>query len=149
QFVVISAGGHDNLRTPMGDYVVAYALPQPGQPAPDTTYSVTSGDYLGEMRVGGARVGLSVALRVAGDSIGVTATGTDSIAVSAGTSARRDGRGVHLEIPFDYAAKHCAGVIRARLTPWNGGNLLEGDAEITGTCGGGPPEQGSVSLRRR
>ncbi|HEY2825438.1 MAG TPA: pyrroloquinoline quinone-dependent dehydrogenase [Gemmatimonadales bacterium] len=149
QFVVISAGGHDRLRTPMGDYVVAYALPQAGRPALDTTYSVTSGNYVGEMRVGGARVGLGVTLRVARDSIGVTATGTDSIAVIAGTAARHDGRGVRLDIPFDYAAKHCAGVIHATLTPWNGGNLLEGDAEITGTCGGGPPEQGSVALRRR
>ena len=29
QFVVISAGGHDGLRTSMSDHVVAYALPTP------------------------------------------------------------------------------------------------------------------------
>ena len=27
QYVVIAAGGHFNLRTTLGDYVVAYALP--------------------------------------------------------------------------------------------------------------------------
>ena len=27
QFVVIAAGGHSGLRTKMGDYVVAFALP--------------------------------------------------------------------------------------------------------------------------
>jgi hypothetical protein len=90
-----------------------------------------------------------VILRAVGDSLAVSATGTDSIAVVAGVSGHRTGRGATLEIPFDYAAKHCAGVIHAFVTPWNAGNLLEGDAQITGTCGGGPPEQGSVALRRR
>jgi hypothetical protein len=88
-------------------------------------------------------------LRALGDSLALTATGTDSIAVTPGVSAHRAGRAVRVEIPFNYAAKHCAGVIHGTLTPWNGGNLLEGDAEITGTCGGGPPEQGSIALRRR
>jgi quinoprotein glucose dehydrogenase len=31
QFLVITAGGHHFMRTPIGDYVIAYAIPQPGQ----------------------------------------------------------------------------------------------------------------------
>jgi quinoprotein glucose dehydrogenase len=149
QYVVISAGGHDHLRTPMGDYVVAYALPSAGTSPADTSARVTAGDYVGEMRVGGARVALSVTLRTIGDSLVVSAAGLDSVAVTAGVAGRRSGRGATLDIPFDYAAKHCAGVMHASVTPWNAGNLLEGDAEVTGTCGGGPPEHGSIALRRR
>ena len=149
QYVVIAAGGHDRLHTPMGDYVVAYALPAAGRSPADTTYRVTAGEYIGEMRVGGARVGLGVTLRAIGDSLAVTAVGTDSIAVTRGTAARRSGRGALLDIPFDYAAKHCAGIIHASVTPWNGGKLLEGDVAVTGTCGGGSTEQGSIALRRR
>jgi quinoprotein glucose dehydrogenase len=149
QYVVIAAGGHDRLHTPMGDYVMAYALPAPGVAPADTSDRVSVGTYAGEMRVGGARVGLVVTLRAAGDSLVASATGTDSIAVTPGVTGRRAGRGVTLEIPFNYAAKNCAGVIHAMVTPWNRGNLLEGDTEITGSCGGGPPEQGSIALRRR
>ena len=148
QYVVLAAGGHDRMHTPMGDYVVAYALPSAGVPAADTTYRVTAGDYVGELRVGGARVGIGLTLRTIGDSLAASATGTDSIAVTSGVTGRRTGRGVTLEIPFTYDAKHCAGVVHTFLAPWNGGNLLEGDAEITGTCGGGPPEHGSLALRR-
>jgi quinoprotein glucose dehydrogenase len=31
QFIAIMAGGHHFMGTPVGDYVVAYALPKPGQ----------------------------------------------------------------------------------------------------------------------
>lgn len=148
QYVVIAAGGHDNLRTPMGDYVAAYALPSARASAADTSYSVTAGQYLGEMRVGGARVGIGATLRVIGDSLAIETVGLDSITMSPGAAARRAGRGAKLDMPFDYAAKKCAGVIHASVTPWNAGNLLEGDVEVTGTCGGGPPEHGSIALRR-
>jgi quinoprotein glucose dehydrogenase len=149
QYVVIAAGGHDRLNTPLGDYVLAYALPSVGSAPADTTDRVSPGAYAGEMRVGGARVGLDVTLAAIGDSLALTAAGTDSIAVTPGAAARRSGRSAQLDIPFDYAAKHCSGVIHALVTPWNRGNLLEGDASVSGTCGGGVTEQGSVALRRR
>jgi quinoprotein glucose dehydrogenase len=149
QYVVIAAGGHDVLHTQLGDYVMAYALPGAGKAPADTSYRVTGGEYVGELRVGGARVGLSVTLREIGDSLSILAVGTDSVSVTPGATGRRAGRGAALDIPFDYAAKHCAGIIHALVTAWNSNTLLEGTAEVTGTCGGGPAEQGSIALRRR
>jgi quinoprotein glucose dehydrogenase len=32
QFIVIAAGGHGGLKTPRGDYVIAFALPAPPRP---------------------------------------------------------------------------------------------------------------------
>jgi quinoprotein glucose dehydrogenase len=149
QYVVIVAGGHDNLHTKMGDYVLAYALPWAGAAEPDTMLAVTAGDYAGEFRVGGARMALAISLGAAGDSLTATAGGTDSISVSGPVTARRSGRAALIDVPFDYASKHCAGVIHGTLTAWNGGSLLEGDVEVTGSCGDGPPEHGSLTLRRR
>src|SRR5205807_7705253 len=52
QYVVIAAGGHDRVPSRMGDYVLAYALPKPGESEPDTMLAVTPGDFAGEVRVG-------------------------------------------------------------------------------------------------
>ena len=133
----------------MGDYVLAYSLPRPGTAEPDTMLAVAPGDYAGEFRVGGARMALTISLGAAGDSLTATAGGTDSISVSGPVTARRSGRIALVEVPFAYAAKNCGGVIHAALTAWNGGSLLEGDIEVSGSCGDGPPEPGSIALRRR
>ncbi len=44
QYVVIAAGGHDRLHTTMGDYVLAFTLPAPGAPVPDTMTGSLDGD---------------------------------------------------------------------------------------------------------
>jgi quinoprotein glucose dehydrogenase len=149
QYVVIVAGGHDLLPTKMGDYVLAYTLPRPGASEPDTLRAITPGDYDGEVRVGTARIGFSVTLDLTGDSLRAQVTGTDSVTVSGPVTARREGRAALIDMPFDYESKGCNGVMHATLSAWNGGSLLEGDVEVTGSCGDGGPEHGSIALRRR
>src|SRR4029078_9335829 len=47
QYVVISAGGHDRMRTPLGDYVVAFALPG-AEVAQHSVAGPITGSYEGE-----------------------------------------------------------------------------------------------------
>lgn len=150
QYVVIAAGGHDRLGTPMGDYVVAFTLPGPGAPVLDTTDTAVAGEYSGEIRVGAARIGLDLAFQALGDSLTGTIGRIDSVRLTGPVTVRRAGRGVTIEASFDYPAQRCAGRFTATGAPWNRGQLLEGDVLVTGTCGDqGRPEPGSFALWRR
>jgi quinoprotein glucose dehydrogenase len=59
QYVVIAAGGHGEADTPRGDYVVAFALPRPGEPGPSLMTRLL--DHPGGRFTAGA-LGLGVAL---------------------------------------------------------------------------------------
>jgi len=151
QYVVVSAGGHDRMRTKMGDYVLAFTLPGASgaeAPVPDTAAAPVEGAYAGEIRVGGARIGLDLTIQAVGDSLAAAIARIDSLRVTGPVTVRRAGRSVTLRVPFDYPAKQCAGIITATGDQWNGARLLEGDVEVTGSCGGGPPEQGAFALWR-
>jgi quinoprotein glucose dehydrogenase len=146
QYVVIAAGGHDRLGTTMGDFVLAYALP--GAPAADTAAPSLSGSYEGELRVGDARVGIGLTLRVLGDSIAGSITHVDSIQVTAAPDFERNGRALMVRFPFTYPARRCEGVVAAQGELWNGGRLLEGDLTVTGSCSNGAAAPGSFALWR-
>ncbi len=149
QYVVVAAGGHDLLHTTMGDYVVAFTLPGAGAPVPDTAAAPVEGAYAGEIRVGGAAIGLDLTIGAAADSLTGLVRRIDSIRVTGPVTVRRTGRSVTIRLPFDYPAKQCAGTITATGEQWNGARLLEGDVEVSGSCGGGPPEHGTFALWRR
>jgi hypothetical protein len=136
QYVVVGAGGHDRLHTTMGDYVVAFTLPGPGAAVPDTTAAPVEGVYAGT-------------IRVMADSLTGLVDRIDSIRVTGPVTVRRAGRNVTVRAAFDYPAKRCAGTITATGEQWNGARLLEGDVEVSGSCGGGPPEHGTFALWRR
>jgi quinoprotein glucose dehydrogenase len=149
QYVVVTAGGHDRLRTKMGDFVLAFALPGSGAPILDTVPGPLAGTYSGEIRVGAARIGLDVTIATTGDSLSTAVSWIDSIQVSGPVVARRAGTGLAIAVPFTYPAKHCGGSLTATGELWNAGGLLEGDVVVTGTCGGGPAEHGTFALWRR
>jgi quinoprotein glucose dehydrogenase len=146
QYVVIAAGGHDRLRTTMGDFVVAYALP--GAPTADTTTPAFPGDYAGELRAGDARISVILAVRATGDTLAGTITHIDSVQVSEPPHFEQDGPVLTVRFPFTYPARQCEGVIAARGELWNDGRLLEGDLTVTGSCSDGTA-QGSFALWRR
>ena len=148
QYVVIAAGGHDRLGTPMGDYVMAFALPGAAA-APDTALVSLAGDYIGTITVGSARLGLDLRIAGADDSLTGTIGRIDSVQVTEAVVVHRTGRGIALEIPFVYPGKHCSGTITATGDLWNAGRMLEGDVEVAGTCGGGRTEHGTWAARRR
>ena len=149
QYVVVAAGGHDRLHTTMSDYVVAFTLPGAGAPVPDTTDAPVEGAYTGQIRVGGAAIGLDLTIGTMADSLTGLVGRIDSIRVTGPVTVRRTGRSVTIRAPFDYPAKRCAGTITATGEQWNGARLLEGDVEVSGSCGGGPPEHGTFALWRR
>jgi len=149
QYVVICAGGHDRLGTTMGDYVLAFTLAGRGAPVPDTIPHPVEGVYTGDIRVGAARIGLTLTIGSSGDSLRGAITRIDSLDVTGRVAVWRSADGVHYRAPFVYRAKHCAGTIDATGELWNGGGMLEGDVAVTGSCGGGPPERGTFALRRQ
>ena len=124
-------------------------LPSAGAPVPDTAAAPVEGAYAGEIRVGGAAIGLDLMIGAAADSLTGLVRRIDSIRVTGPVTVRRTGRSVTIRMPFDYPAKQCAGTITATGEPWNGARLLEGDVEVSGSCGGGPPEHGTFALWRR
>ncbi len=85
----------------------------------------------------------------AADSLTGLVRRIDSIRVTGPVTVRRTGRSVTIRMPFDYPAKQCAGTITATGEQWNGARLLEGDVEVSGSCGGGTPEHGTFALWRR
>ena len=147
QYVVITAGGHDRLHTALGDYVLAFTLPGPGAPVPDTTTGPRPGAYAGELRIGHARIGAGLTLVEAADTLAGTLT-LDSLRVSGPLSVRSVGRGLAFDVPFDYPAKRCAGTIGATGEYANGGALLVGTLRVTGTCTDASEASGTFSLWR-
>jgi quinoprotein glucose dehydrogenase len=61
QYVVIAAGGHGNLGTMQGDYVIAFALPRDGEEGPSIR-SYTIDRPGGRFMLGAALVGMVIAL---------------------------------------------------------------------------------------
>src|SRR5213078_5382463 len=96
QYVVVAAGGHDRLHTTMGDYVVAFTLPSAEAPVPDTAAAPVEGAYAGEIRVGGARIGLDLTIQAVGDSLAAAIARIDSLRVTGPVKVRRAGRSVTL-----------------------------------------------------
>lgn len=66
QYVVIAAGGHSELDTPRGDYVVAFALPRTGEPGPSLASRLIDRPG-GRFKLGlGAAIGLLLLLAAVG-----------------------------------------------------------------------------------
>ncbi|HVH11339.1 MAG TPA: pyrroloquinoline quinone-dependent dehydrogenase [Gemmatimonadales bacterium] len=151
QYVVIAAGGHDRLHTPMGDYVLAFTLPGPGTPVPDTAPAspgALAGEWVGEIRIGDARGGMRLALHPLADSFTASAQ-LDSVTIIGPVTARRSGRGVTIAFPFRYPAKHdCTATLTTTLALWNGGRLLEGGGAVDGPCADHGHQDAAFLFRR-
>jgi quinoprotein glucose dehydrogenase len=147
QYVVIAAGGHDRLKTPQGDYVLAFTLPGPGAPVPDTSAGPAPGSYSGALLIGHTRIAAALTVGTAGDSLIGTLT-LDSARVTGPLSVRAAPRGMAFDFPFDYPAKHCGGTIGATGEYANGSALVVGSLRVAGTCTDGGEAIGTFSLWR-
>lgn len=145
QFVVIAAGGHDRLGTPLGDYLVAYALPRAGG-APATTPDPT-GEWTGDLRLGDDRHPARLQLEIRGDSLAGTLQ-LPQIGVSSSLEGSRSGDSLSLGGAFAYPAHSCRGEFRLEATIANGGGLLVGHVVVTGSCTDGGHEEGTFGFRR-
>ena len=147
QYVVIAAGGHDRLGTTLGDYVLAYTLPTPGAPAPDTAARGAVGSWVGELRINDTdRHPTMLTLRNAGDSLAGEAS-ADSGRITGTVSARTAGTALTFAFSFSYPEKHCSGIITGSGAQANGGGLLVGTIEVRSNCSE-HPETGAFSFRR-
>lgn len=147
QYLVIAAGGHDRLGTTMGDYVLAYTLPTPDVPVPDTAARGVAGSWLGDLRINDTdRHPMILTLRVAGDSLGGEAS-ADSGRITGTVSARTAGTALTFAFSFTYPQKHCSGIVTGTGTQANGGGLLVGTVEVLSSCSE-HPETGTFSFRR-
>lgn len=144
QYVVIAAGGHDRLHTAMGDYVVAYSLPIPGAPVPDTSVGTWEGAWTGEMHIGDAKFGMDLGLS---DTAAVVRM--DSLKITAPVTVERSGRGVVLSYPIYYAGKgKCSANFRIDLEVWNAGTQLEGTGTFDGPCASHGHQEAAFVFRR-
>jgi hypothetical protein len=153
QYVVIVAGGHDRLPTPMGDYVLAFTLPGPGAPTPDTLPRGLPGAWAGELRIGEDRHPATAALRPSGDSLAGDLVLTD-VGITGTVSARAHGGAFAFTVAFTYAAKRCSGTIAGVGAQANRGQLLVGTLEVRSSCRETPelnalPEPGTFAWWRR
>jgi quinoprotein glucose dehydrogenase len=147
QYVVIAAGGHDRLGTALGDYVMAFALPASGAPAPDTVPRALAGEWLGELRIDDMhRHPTRLTLRAAGDSLTGDAS-ADGGRIAGTVSARATGAALTFAFSFTYPEKHCGGTMTATGTQANAGGLLVGFLRVSSSCSDGP-ESGTFSFRR-
>ena len=145
QYVVIAAGGHKELRTKLGDYVVGFALP--GALAVDTMPRPLPGVWAGELRVEEDRHPATVTLRASGDSL-VGDLLLHDIGLTGAMTVRSSGTALTYVISFVYPAKHCAGTIRGEGAQANGGSLLTGALHLSSTCGE-HVEEGTFALWRK
>ncbi len=149
QYVVIAAGGHDRLHTTPGDYVVAFTLPGKGAPQPDTSVRELAGEWIGEMRVGGARFPMTLTLRNTATAPSAAAH-LDSMRVGAPVTATTAGRGVRIAFPIVYPAKNnCTATIDLTLAAWNSGSLLEGSGTVDGPCADRGHQDAAFVFRRK
>lgn len=147
QYVVIVAGGHDRLHTTFGDYVLAFTLPGPGAPSPDTVPRPLEGSWVGELRIEEDRHPATAEFRASGDSLAGDLTLTDLHAGGPLGARQRDGA-LAFSVAFTYPAKRCGGTIAASGAQANGGRLLVGTLRVTSSCSE-HPEEGTFALWRR
>ncbi len=148
QYVVIAAGGHDRLRTTMGDYLIAFALPGSTAPNVDRAPDSLDGRWVGEMHIGDARFGMMLALQTANDSVGADVA-LDSVRITAPVRVHRVGRGITISFPVLYPPKHdCTAVVATTLDLWNRGTLLEGSGTLDGSCADRGHQEAAFVFRR-
>ncbi|MGE0354856.1 MAG: pyrroloquinoline quinone-dependent dehydrogenase [Gemmatimonadales bacterium] len=146
QYIVVAAGGHDRLRTPLGDYVLAFALPD-SSTRPPTTLPL-EGTFEGDLRLEEDRYPVRMTFHQVGDSVTGTLVGRDP-AMHGTIAGRRTGAGVDFTVAFTVPDRPCSGTMVLATALANNGTLLVGTVHVSGECSGEEPEDGTTGLRRR
>jgi hypothetical protein len=146
QFVVIAAGGHGRMGTPMGDWVVAFALPEDAPP-PAPRDTPIDGSYEGRVAIEGNPFPVRIVLsesdgRVSGrvDGIGHDLNGT--------IEGTRAGSHVSLVSVFRFPSEACEGRLAIEADLSRDGRRLAGDVRATGACSDDEEEKGTITVRR-
>jgi len=140
QFVVIAAGGHGKARLAPGDFVVAYALPRPGEEAPPP--ASLAGSWAGEFNIESLVVPARLRVTAEGATLQV-----DGIDLLEGSSVEIAGETLRFDAPFRLRDRGCTGTIRGQGRVWDPA-MVVGQVTVSGQCSDGSPEFGSFTFRR-
>lgn len=145
QYVVISAGGHDRLRTPLGDYVVAFALPG-AEVVQRPVSAPISGSYEGELRISPNR--FPVAWTIVEKNGELTGTMKVTGSTLAGTiHGSRKGDALEFVVDFTFAEKNCGGKLESKGSAANNASFFEGTLVVKSNCSD-HDEPGTWIMRR-
>ena len=148
QFVVVAAGGHKDLATTPGDYIVAFALPRAEATAAarQTPATIASGRYEGKMILDTTRAPATIDLRVANGSASIAIV-TQKDVKGAGTGTIKGDAAV-FDISWEYAPRNCSGTMHLTGAAANGGAALIGEIVYTDGCDGGKEKRGTFAVWR-
>jgi hypothetical protein len=145
QYLVVAAGGHKDLGTPLGDYVFAFALPEKSTTRPATP-TIASGHYVGMMVLDRTRSPATIDLRVAGATASIAlVTQKDAMGTGTGTIT---GDSAAFDVAWEFAPKNCSGTMHLAGKAANGGAALIGEIEYNDGCDGGKDKRGTFAVWR-
>jgi quinoprotein glucose dehydrogenase len=133
QLVVVAAGGHKELHSKPGDYLVAFGLPQPGAPTPAAEGTVAAGRYEGHIVLDRTRLPMTLDLRPTQQGVAATLV-TRILRVEGTGTARIAGDRVEMDIDWRYAEKGCSGTIHLAGAAANDGSAIVGDLTYKDGC---------------
>jgi quinoprotein glucose dehydrogenase len=145
QFLVVVAGGHKDLGTPPGDFVIAFALPSNGaaRPAPP---AISAGHYEGRMILDRTRAPATIDLTIAnGAATATLVTQKDVKGTGTGTIS---GASAVLDIAWKLAPKNCSGTMHLTGQAANGGAALIGEIAYKDGCDGDKDKRGTFAVWR-
>ncbi len=151
QYVVLAAGGHEVMGG-LGDYVLAFALPEPGGAPPAPAPGSLSGEYHGRLVVG-QRIPAMLTLEEApGGSVTGILAGTlesEGGTIRGELSGTRSGDALTFEIAFVIPEADCTGTMSGATELANRGSLLVGEVELSGACSEDGGEVGTIAVWRQ
>jgi quinoprotein glucose dehydrogenase len=151
QYVVVAAGGHDRMRAitraPLGDHLVAFALPDEAPPPPPPSSDDPTGSWAGEVRGGSERFVASLEFGAGGGGPAARLTLPEAD-LHAELQVEHGGSDLILAGTFRAEGGSCTGPVRLDADLANHGLLLVGLFHIEGPCLDGGAATGAFSFRR-
>ncbi len=145
QFLVVAAGGHKDLHTTPGDYIVALSLPA-GNVTRVSASTIASGHYEGKMILDTTRSPATVDLRVSHGTASIALV-TQKDVKGSGTGQITDDSAV-FDVVWQYAPRNCSGTMHLTGRIANDGAALIGEIDYTDGCDGGKQKRGTFAIWR-
>jgi quinoprotein glucose dehydrogenase len=145
QFIVVAAGGHKDLGTTPGDYIVAFALQAPGA-TPPASAPIESGHYEGQMILDSTRSPATLDLRIV-DGVATVSLVTQKVVEGTGKGEVTANAAV-FDVGWRYPPRNCSGTMHMTAASANGGLAIVGEIAYTDGCDGGKAKRGTFAVWR-
>ena len=150
QYVVVAAGGHKELHVragdtdPIGDYVVAFALPNGSAPATHRE-PIAAGAYQGHVVLDDTRLRATWTLSITGSDAAMTLS-TSGIDVKGSGRGRVRGDRLTIDLDWTYPAQHCSGTMHLHGSTADGNSAIIGELSYVDGCNGGATKPGTFAM---